>query len=366
MDKIKCFFECLVPVTACNLKCDYCYVIQEGRNSGKITPLKYSPAQMREIFSHQNVGGTAFFNLCGAGETLFHQEIPLLVSELINSGHYINITTNGTYTRGIDHLLNQLPSGKEDHLLVSFSLHYLELKCRNLLKIFTENIHKVQVKGCSILVQLNLYDGYIPYIDEIKDFCYNQFGALPQIAATRDEEHKQIKLHTNLTKDEYMQIGEEFDSPLFRMTMKNFNHPHADYCYAGLWSHVLDLGKGTIKACYCNGPEYDILLYYKNPSLAAPVANKCGCAYCINSSHFLSLGAIPTIFQNITYESLRNRKTANGIEWFQPAMKSLLSQKLQDDNQQLTKRMKHYYELKSIVLRVNRKIKKTITSIIHN
>ena len=31
MDKINRFLECLVPVTACNLKCSYCYVIQEGR-----------------------------------------------------------------------------------------------------------------------------------------------------------------------------------------------------------------------------------------------------------------------------------------------------------------------------------------------
>ena len=31
MDKIKRFFECLIPVTICNLKCEYCYIIQEER-----------------------------------------------------------------------------------------------------------------------------------------------------------------------------------------------------------------------------------------------------------------------------------------------------------------------------------------------
>ena len=33
---IKRFFECLIPVTICNLECEYCYVIQrEYRNMKK-------------------------------------------------------------------------------------------------------------------------------------------------------------------------------------------------------------------------------------------------------------------------------------------------------------------------------------------
>ena len=61
----------------------------------------------------------------------------------------------------------------------------------------------------------------------------------------------QIKLHTNLSAEEYKRIGDEFNSPLFRMTMDNFNNYHNEYCHAGLWSYVLDLGKGTMKSCYC-------------------------------------------------------------------------------------------------------------------
>ena len=358
MDRIKCFFECLVPVTACNLRCDYCYVIQEQRNTGKINPLKYSPKQIGEIFSYQNVGGTAFFSFCGAGETLFHPEIPTLVESLINAGHYINITSNGTYTKGIEQLLECIPNGKNDRVLISFSLHYIELKRKNMLQTFADNVHRVQSQGCSILIQLNLYDGYIPYIDKIKDFCISQFGALPQLAATRDEGNQQIKLHTSLDTAEYKRIGDEFNSPLFRMTMENFNNYHNEYCHAGLWSYVLDLGKGTMKSCYCNGPEFDILAYVEKQKYECPVGYKCGNTYCINSSHFLSLGVIPNLYQNITYANLRNRITINGDEWFKPVMKNFLSQKLQDNNIVLSDGMRFIYYLKSFALRVRRKLRK--------
>ena len=43
MDKIKRFYECLIPVTACNLKCSYCYVMQRDNRKNKIANLKYSP-----------------------------------------------------------------------------------------------------------------------------------------------------------------------------------------------------------------------------------------------------------------------------------------------------------------------------------
>ena len=46
MEKIKRFFECLIPVTACNLKCNYCYVMQRNNRKNKMANLKYSPEQI--------------------------------------------------------------------------------------------------------------------------------------------------------------------------------------------------------------------------------------------------------------------------------------------------------------------------------
>ena len=48
MDKIKRFFECLMPVSICNLECPYCYVIQENRRKMQLADLPYSPSILPE------------------------------------------------------------------------------------------------------------------------------------------------------------------------------------------------------------------------------------------------------------------------------------------------------------------------------
>ena len=46
MQKINRFFECLIPATACNMKCSYCYVIQRDNRKNRMAELKYSPYQI--------------------------------------------------------------------------------------------------------------------------------------------------------------------------------------------------------------------------------------------------------------------------------------------------------------------------------
>ena len=43
MDNIKYFFECLIPITACDIKCHYCYVVQRDNRKMKMADMKYSP-----------------------------------------------------------------------------------------------------------------------------------------------------------------------------------------------------------------------------------------------------------------------------------------------------------------------------------
>lgn len=98
MQKIKRFFECLIPVTACNMKCSYCYVIQRDNRKNKMAELKYSPSQIGQALTKERLGGVCYFSICGAGETTLQPEIDEIVYNILAQGHFVNITTNGTIT----------------------------------------------------------------------------------------------------------------------------------------------------------------------------------------------------------------------------------------------------------------------------
>lgn len=327
MDKIKRFFECLLPVTVCNLECPYCYIIQENRRKMEMAHLRYSPEHIAKALSVKRVGGVSLISICGAGETLMQNELIDIVELLLKEGHYVNITTNGTLTKKFDLLINRC-NKNINHLHISFSLHYLELKKHNLLDSFFDNVIKMKSAGASILVQINLYDDYIPYIDEIKELCMEKVGAFPQVALTRDENTKPMKILTSLTSEQYYKYGSMFKSNLFDFTYKNFNVKRKEFCYAGDWSGVLNLETGWLSKCYENKEGQNIFENIDEPINFEAVGRNCKNSYCVNSSHFMSLGIIPSI-DTPTYAELRNRECA---DWYSESMKYFLNSKLENNN----------------------------------
>lgn len=236
MEKIKRFFECFVPVTACNLKCGYCYVIQRGNRSMDIPQLKYTVSQIGKALSKERLGGVCYFSLCGAGETLMADQIIEIVEEILRQGHYVNITSNGTLTKQFERLVS-FPEDYINRLHIAFSFHYLELLRIHKLDDFFNNIKRIKNHGGSFVVQLNLCDEYEPYFEEIKVLCEKQLGALPQLVATRKENDlsRDIEYFTSHLPEEYVAIGSQFNSPLFDYTIKNFNVNRKEFCYAGDW-----------------------------------------------------------------------------------------------------------------------------------
>lgn len=342
MEKIKRFIECYVPVTICNLKCSYCYIIQEGRRTEQKAIFKYSPEQIGKALSKERLGGTCYVSICGGGETLVPPEIVDIVKNILLQGHYVNITTNGTLTNRFNELCS-LPEELLKRLHFAFSLHYIELNKKNLLEKFFENVNKVKKSGCSFLVQLNLSDEYVPYINEIKKICKSKLGAYPQIAATRDESEKQIKLFTSYSVEEYTKLGKEFNSPLFDFTMKNFMVKRKEFCYAGDWSFLLNLATGEAKKCYFSTKVKDIFKDINEPIKFEAVGNSCRYPFCVNSSHFMTLGVIPSI-ETPSYSELRNRENAN---WYSDDMRQFLNSKLYETNKEYSKFNKLIVNIKS-------------------
>ena len=349
MEKIKRFLECLVPVTVCNLKCSYCYIIQRESRTLELPKFEYPPEHIGKALSKKRLGGVSYISICGAGETLVPKEIPKIIEEILKQGHYVNITTNGTLTNKFEEIV-KIDKELLKRLHFSFSFHYLELKRLNMLEQFFDNIKLIKNHGCSFIVQLNLCDDYNPYIDEIKNICMEKVGALPQIAATRKENKDKIELMTNLSKEEYEKIGQDFNSNLFTYTMKNFNKKRCEFCYAGQWSGVLNLANGKLMKCYGAPFTQNIYKNINKPIKFEAVGNNCYSSFCYNSSHFMSLGILGKDNDlEYTYASLRDRPEAN---WLNENTKEFFKGKLYDNNEEYSKLHKIYVDAKGKIERV--------------
>lgn len=358
MNKIKRFIECLLPVTACNLKCSYCYIIQRDKRNLKIPKLEYSPETIGKALNKDRFGGTCYFSICGAGETLIPDYTISIVREILKQGHYVNITTNGTLNNRFDEII-EMDKNLLKRLNISFSLHYLELKRLNKLNDFFENIKKIHNNGISFVLQLNLCDEYIPYIEEIKKICYENAGAWPQVAATRKEEDKlnKIELLTNLTEEEYIKEGKKFNSPLFDYTMKNFNVKRKEFCYAGDWTGTLNLQTGKLTKCYASPLGQFIFKDIQKPIKFEAIGKNCNSKFCFNSSHFMAFGVIPET-KGPTYAQLRNREKAN---WYvSKEIEEAFNSKLNESNKEYNKIKKIKVNIKNKIILILAKAKRKI------
>lgn len=349
---MKRFLECLIPVTACNLKCSYCYIIQENRRTLKLPDFRYTPDHIGKALSKERLGGICYISICGAGETLIPKEIPELTYQILKQGHFVNITTNGTITQRHKEIIAACPPEFLKRIHFAFSFHYLELIRTKNLEIFFENVKRVKNAGCSFIIQINLCDEYMPYWDDIKQIVKKNTGAYPQVALTRDESKRKYTILTNKTKEEYASIGREMNSPLFEFTLKNFMVKRCEFCYAGEWSGKLNLGTGILTSCYGNGISQNIFKDINKPVKFEAIGKNCIYDFCFNSSHFMSLGVIPSV-NTPSYAELRDRKEAG---WYSDEMREFLSQKLYDENDEYPANRKRFVNCKYKILHWGRRI----------
>ena len=357
MDSIKRFIDCYVPVTGCTLRCDYCYITMHRLFDAKLPKFNYSPEHVKKALSKERLGGTCLINLCGGGETLLPPEIISYIRALLEEGHYVMVVTNATVDKRFDEIA-EFPAELTKRLFFKFSYHYLELKRKNLLERFFNNIKKVRDAGCSFTLEATPSDEWIPYIDEMKQAAIENVGAVCHITVARDEhDPEKLPILTSLPREEYKKTWANFDSALFNYKLSIFEKKRKEFCYAGDWAFVLDLGTGAMSQCYAFFKQTNIFEKPDEPIDFTPIGHHCPMPHCYNGHAWLTLGCIPE-HECITYAQLRNRVCTDGSEWLKPNVREFFSCKLKDNNREYSWAEKVFHTLR--YCEIARKLKNII------
>lgn len=327
---MKRFIDCYIPITVCNFKCHYCYIGQMENFKNQPPQFKYDNEYIAKAFSKKRLGGECLINLCAGGETLLVPRMVELIKFLLEDGHYVTVITNGSITRRFDEIV-KFPKILLERLFLKFSFHYLELKRLNKIDEFFSNINKVKNAGISFSLEITPNDELIPYIDEIIQLSNERIGAMPHITIARKDYDPNISILSQYTKEKYNDIWKVFNSDLFRFKMELYHVKRKEFCYAGEWSIVLNLGTGEYKQCYAQSRLGNFFKDIDKPLNLLPVGHNCKLPYCFNGHSFLTLGNIPEI-NSMSYKNVRNRVCIDGSEWLTPKYKEFFNRKLKDYN----------------------------------
>ncbi len=335
MEKVKKLLLFAIPVSICNFRCHYCYLGQREESFQGVHPkMKYTPEEFGKAMNAKRVGGLAFANFCADGETMLVKNIDQYVKAFVDQGHYAEVVTNMTVTKVLDKFLAWDKESLK-HLEFKCSFHYLELKKKGLLDTFAENVKKVWAAGASANIEITPTDELIPFIDEVKAFSMEHFGALPHLSIARDDRTDGIDYLTKLPMEEYDRIWSQFDSGFWQYKKTIFGVHQNDFCYAGKWSLYINLCSGHARACYCGHTFGDV---FKDPSKPLPgdPIGRCNTAHCYNGHALLTLGLIPHA-TDVRYGDIRNRVRADGSEWLQPELRDFFNTQCVESNREYTK-----------------------------
>ncbi len=325
-----------IPMSICNFRCHYCYLAQRPVHYQGVQPeMKYSPEQVARALSAERVGGAAYMNFCADGETLLTKDLDQYVKALVEQGHYAEVVTNLSVTNALDKFL-AWDKDLLERVEFKCSFHYLELKNRNLLDRFADNVHKIWAAGASASIEITPTDELIPYIDEVIAFSLRAFGALPHLTIARDDRTKGIDYLTALSPEAYRDTWSVFQSDFWDYKRSVFGKKQKRFCYAGAWSLYIDLTTGQARQCYEGKELGDI---FADPDTALPHSpiGWCPIAHCYNAHALLTLGCISRGSQ-VRYGDIRDRASSrnelNGGHWLRSNLKAFYNSQLKESNQE--------------------------------
>lgn len=332
MEKIKRFIEANIDGCSCNLECSYCYLRQKNYNQGrKETILKYPLDVISKACSVERLGGKCLFSIVGDGETLLPEEVIDLIMVLIEEGHFVSVLTNGTVTKRIHELIERLEKiEKKEALNFHISLHYPELKRKNLLSVFFENVKYIQLHNMSFNIKTVLGEEFDENLaDELKTICVKEVGAFPQIGlARRDKSDGTFSICTKLSKEDYYRLGDSFHSQLFELDSKEFNYRRDEFCYAGEWSFMLNFTTGRCWECLSN--NLNAFNFFEHVDKKLPlkaVGMHCNRKYC-SCVNFQAWGIMPG-HEEYSNLDIYDRPEGN---WIKEPFRTIFDTKLYETN----------------------------------
>ena len=320
-------------MSICNFRCQYCYLTHRSEYYQNKQPnYQYSPEHVAKALSKERLGGVAYVNLCADGETLLAKDITKYTHELLKEGHYIEFVTNLSVTKILDEILSW-DTELLNRLEFKCSFHYLQLKEKNLLDTFSNNVKKIWAAGASANIETTPHDELIPYIDELKKFALKNFGALPHLTIARNDDTDNIEYLTNLPMAEYDEIWSTFGSTFWEFKKTFFTKKQEQFCYAGEWSLYVNLATGNANQCYVSRITQNIFEDLSKPINFKPIG-RCLLPHCYNGHSLLSLGCIPQ-FDQARYGDIRNRIKLDESQWLQPKLKNFFNTRLEESNTRL-------------------------------
>lgn len=342
MAKIKRLINFALPVTVCNMRCPYCYVTQVGWNTNDIGQLDYPPEHIQRCLTKERLGGICHVNICGSGETLLAPYAVDLAQRMLENGHYVSIVTNGTVTKGIEELC-LLPEEYRERLFFKFSIHYLELKKKDLLKLFFDNVRKAQSSDCAFSIELGAADEYVPYVEEIKAVCMEAVGAYPHVIELRKQ--YDLEAYSRLTAlplERHQNAFKPLHTEMLDFQQQHWGEKRREFCYAGEWVMQLDVGTGWFLPCFIGGkPMQNIFENPDEPIRFVAIGENCPWQHCYSSYILLTSGMVPAL-ETPYYAEFRDCVDTGGHHWLTPKVAEFFSSKCSEANEEYSETKKRY------------------------
>ena len=322
------FINTTVPTDGCNLHCEYCYVEQRGdgewlKIEERKNPFQYSIEHMLQALTLERMGGVCMFNIAGSGETLLCPGIVQISEGLLRHGHYVAIITNLTIRKRVEEFC-AFPKEYKDRLFFKVSFHYAELKKRNMLNIFADNVLTLKNNNISFCVEIVASDYILEYLDEIKEFSMERFGALPHVLTGREEktDRKTFKrISSRLSPAEYERVWKSFDSGLFNYQQRAYEVPHREFCYAGDYTGILMLDSGQFGPCPGTKKVTNLFENIDEPIMFAPMGGACPFPACFCGFFLHVLAGVSRDYDpGVMFHAFRDRKCKDGSSWLTPSI----------------------------------------------